>query len=614
MRFFAAATAVLLCIATPVLAAPDGLAEIDKQIAAELNRAKVPGAQVVLVEHGQVVFSKGYGFADVEKRIPVREDTVFRAGSISKSITSIAVMSLVEQKKLSLDAKLSDLAPEVHFVNPWEKSDPVRLVHLLEHTTGWPDVTTRVLAEDGTGWSVRRGVAFTMPEFVSRWAPGRFMVYNNAGPAVAGLIVEKASGQDFDSYVDAHVLRPMGMASADFALTPALKPHLAKSYAADGSVTPFQNIILPPAGSLNTNARQLAELVRFYLGRGSVDGRQVLSPQSVERIESSESNLASKDGFTMGYGLGNAPFPGPGIAFRGHNGDIDSFSAVYGYLVRCDCGYVLMDNGQAQANFDTPLSKLVEHYLTRGLKMNPPPAISVPDATLEAYAGVYRTITPPNNLLKPLVDLTSFARVAPDHGKLRIASLAGAADYAPATPHIFRRLDREEPSVAFEKHGGQVYKLTAFNAAERQPMWLAVIVALVAAILVLGTLGGLIGLIVWAIAAFRGRLRGGWLVRVMPLLSVAALLATVVLTMRVILGSNTTALTELATIGPYSLTILAASLLYPLFAAWGLWLAVRRQDASPAVRLYAGLMSAAMLALCIYMLPIGWIGMRSWTM
>jgi hypothetical protein len=358
--------------------------------------------------------------------------------------------------------------------------------------------------------------------------------------------------------------------------------------------------------------------VRFFLGRGTVDGKKILDPASVERIERSLSNLASKDTITENYGLGNAPFPGKGITFRGHNGQIDSFTSVYGYLVRCNCGYVLMANGGVSdgANFGTPMAALVEGYLTRGLTMTPPPTVAVADAALEKYAGIYRIVTPPNNLVKPFIDLLGFSRVTAAQGKLTIASLGGGAEYVPLSSRVFRRTDREQPSVAFEEEDGHVYKIAFLNAAEKQPLWLVALVALVAAILVLGTVGGIVGIVVWAVAAFRGRLhaRGGWMVRVAPLLSVVTLLVTAALVARVVAGSNTSALTQLATIGPYSLTIFAASLLYPLLALWSLWLAWRRIDASLAVRLYAGAMSAAMLALCAYMLPIGWIGLRSWTM
>jgi CubicO group peptidase (beta-lactamase class C family) len=208
---------------------------------------------------------------------------------------------------VSLEARLADLAPEVACVNPWENSDPVRLVNLLEHTTGWPDIGPRILTAEGKGWPLLKGVQASSFDFVSRWRPGYFPVYNNAGPAVAGFVIEKATGQSFDVYVRASVLRPMGMASADFDLPPALAAQMARSYEADGrEIVPVHHP--RPCGS-RLSARELAQLVRFYLGRGEVDGARILTEASVAgRASDRRSPRAS---VTNGYGLGDAPSPMP---------------------------------------------------------------------------------------------------------------------------------------------------------------------------------------------------------------------------------------------------------------------------------------------------------------
>lgn len=613
------AGALLLGLASPAFAddtkAPATVQELDKRLAAALKAANVPGAQVALIENGQITFVKAYGYADVAKKIPVTDDTVFRAGSISKSFTAIAIMTAVESHELSLDGKLAALAPDVKFVNPWEKTDPVRLVNLLEHTTGWPDISLRILNINEKDWSVLRGVQESSPEFVSRWKPGNFMVYNNAGPAVAAVILEKASGQSFEDYMNAHVLRPMGMASADFDLPPALAARIAKSYAPDGSITPYQYIILKPAGSLNTNARELAQLVRLMLGRGMVDGHQVLTPASVARIERSESNLGARDGFTLGYGLGNAPFPEPGVAFRGHNGQIDAFTAVEGYNTRCNCGYVLMANGDG-ADFGTPLSALVEGYLTRAMKMAPAPTVALPDAALEKYDGLYRAITPPNRLLRPFVEVLNLTHVKADRGKLKLFGLGGTSEYLPVSPHLFRRPDREAAGLAFVEDGGHFYKISAFNAEEKEPWWRAILIVTVLLLFVLGAIVTLVMAPVWIVLALMGRLRerGGLAMRLLPLASIATLLVTFGLTLTLVQGSGTSAIAALAGPTPYSLTILVCSILFPLFAAWGLWAGLRPGAAGWFPRAYLTTTSAALLALSIYAASIGWVGVRIWTM
>lgn len=614
-RYFALAALVLglpLSAAMADETAPPNIGQLDRQLGAMFKEGGIPGASFALIENGKVVFAKGYGYADIASKIPATADTPFRAGSISKSITSIAVMTLVEQHKLSLDAKLADLAPEVHFVNPWEKTNPVRLVNLLEHTTGWPDISTRVLAKDERSWSTLQGVQFTSREFVSRWKPGTFTVYNNAGPAVAGVALEKASGKTFDAYVRDTVLRPMGMATADFDLTPDLARRIAKSYIPDGTITPYQYIVLKPAGSLNVSARELAQLARFYLGRGTVDGRRILSPASVDRIERSESNLASKDGFTKAYALGNAIFPDSGPTFRGHNGSIDSFTSVMGYNRRSNSGYVLMANGGAGVDFATPIAHVVQAYLTRGLKMTSALAVKLSDADLQKYAGFYRVITPPNTLLRPYVEVLSLARVQAGEGRL----IVSGKDFFPVSAHVFRRFDREDPSLAFVEDDGNVYRVGAFNASVKEPLLLVVLLFLVGAVIVLGALFGIVMLVPWIVSSVRGRLaaRGGLLVRVAPLASIATFAVALALPIMAFSDSGASAVHQLADIGPYSLTVLVSSILAPLFALTGVILALRNSDAGWLIRGYAAKVSLALLMVTGYLAAIGWLPAMTWNM
>jgi CubicO group peptidase (beta-lactamase class C family) len=621
MKHFIAAAAAAFLVTSATFAddakAPATIRQLDARLGEMFRQGKIPGTSVAIIENGNVTFAKGYGFADVANKIPATADTPFRAGSISKSFTSIAIMTLVEQHKLSLDAKLADFAPEVHFVNPWEKTNPVRLANLLEHTTGWPDISTRVLAKDEKTWSVLQGVQFASSEFVSRWAPGRFTVYNNAGPAVAALALEKASGKPYDDFMRDNVMRPMGMATADYELSPYLASHISKSYAPDGSESPYENIVLRPAGSLNVSARELAQLARLYLGEGFVDGHRILSPQSVARIERSETNLAAKDGFIQAYALGNAIFPDSGPTFRGHNGSIDSFTSVMGYNRRCNCGYVMMANGGEGVDFATPVAHMVQTYLTRGTKMAPTPLVKLDAAALRRYAGFYRVITPPNNLLRPYVEILNFTRVQADGGKLSNGALLGSSsDYFPVSAHVFRRLDREDPGLAFVEDGGHIYKLSAFNASRMEPLWLVGAIVLVLGMCLLGAVIGILMLIPWIVFAVRGQLthRGGLFMRMAPLLSTAALGVTMALPLMVVTSSSEGAVHRLAEIGPYSLTILGASILFPLLAPAGLVLALRNDDARGIVRIYVALNSLALMTAAGYLACVGWIPMCSWTM
>ncbi|MCE9638629.1 MAG: beta-lactamase family protein, partial [Betaproteobacteria bacterium] len=543
--------------------------DLDRQLAKIFSDGAIPGASLALVENGQITFVKDYGLADKTKATPVTPDTVFRAASISKSLTGIAIMAAVQDGKLTLDGRLKELAPEVKFDNPWETTDPVRLVHLIEHTTGWPDISLRVLTTDGKGWTLLRGVQEASPEFISRWKPGRFAVYNNAGPAVAGVILEKATGLEFNAYMRERVLRPMGMATGDFELTPELAARLSKSYDADGAETPFQHIILGPAGSLDVTAKELAQLVRFFLGRGTVDGQQILTPESVARIERSESTLAARVGFApYGYGLGNTPFSDKGVTFRGHNGGIDSFTSVYGYSLATNSGYVLMANGGEGVDFAQPAAQLVQAYLARNATPTNEPTVSVDRAQLEKYAGVYRVITPSNTLTRPYQEILGLTWVQAGEGKL----ISSGRDFFPTSPHTFRREDRVAPSLAYTEDEGEIYRISAFNAAQKEPLWRVAVIVAVLGFLALGAAIAILMSPVWLISWFRGRLadRGGALVRFLPLLAVVALSVTFALPFGYLASGAIPAALQLAQPGPYAYTIFASSILFPLLAAIGL--------------------------------------------
>lgn len=591
---------------------PSTLQELDQRLAKMFSQRGIPGAALALVEDGKVVLLKGYGVADKASGAQVTPDTIFRAASISKSFTSIGIMQQVESGKLKLDARLADLAPEISFNNPWEQSDPVRLVHLLEHTTGWPDISTRVELQNGPGWSVRRGVEFASPEYVSRWRPGQFAVYANAGPAVAGYVLEKVAGQDFASYQRDHVLRPMGMANADFTLTPALAAKLARSYAPDGAATPYQHIVMPPSGSLATSARELSQLVLFFVGRGTVDGHRILSPQAVERIEHGEASLAARAGLDQGYGLGNFPLGEVGPSFRGHNGEIDSFTSVYGYSAVQGSGYVVLANGGEGVDFRTPITGLIQAYLSRKQVFAPAPLFPVEQGKLAALTGFYRNVTPAKDLMRPYAEVLGLSRVTLVDGGLRV----GGKPYLPTGQHTFRRADREAASLAFFVQDGETYLLSGgLGDRKREAAWRVAGYATAAGLALLGGVFGLLALPFWGVAAYRRTLqaKGGWTVRIMPLLAFASLCATFILPLIGISGGIGT-MAMLATPSLLSLPIFLCSVAFPLLAAAGLWHALRNQYASRLVRWHAGLTSAGILLVAGYALSIGWIGVRTWTM
>src|SRR5262245_30240763 len=181
---------------------------IDGIMVANLRDKHVAGATISVVKDGALLFAKGYGFADVAKRRPTDpERSLFRIGSTSKLFTWTAVMQLVEQGKLDLDA---DVNRYLDFKIPATFPQPITLRHIMTHTPGFEEDSRDLISDDSTTLiPLGRWLATHIPGRVR--PPGTFASYSNYATALAGYIVQRTSGTPWDDYIEQHVLAPLGM-------------------------------------------------------------------------------------------------------------------------------------------------------------------------------------------------------------------------------------------------------------------------------------------------------------------------------------------------------------------------------------------------------------------
>jgi len=164
-----------------------------------LKETKTPGAAVVIVSREKVDWLAGIGKADVAANKPVTDETLFRIGSTSKAFAALAALQLQEEGRLKLTDIVKQWVPDVAFTNPWEATNPMRLVHLMEHTSGFDDIHLREYAlNDPTPIALRDALIYGADSRISRWPPGDRMAYCNSGPAVLAAVIEKASGERFE--------------------------------------------------------------------------------------------------------------------------------------------------------------------------------------------------------------------------------------------------------------------------------------------------------------------------------------------------------------------------------------------------------------------------------
>src|SRR6267143_779306 len=380
---------------------PKTVEELQKAMKDVLDKERVPGAGVALVANGQLLWCGGIGEADSATKRPVSCDTQFRVGSISKTFVALALLKLQEDGRINLYARLQDVAPEIPFENRWEATHPVRIVNLLEHTAGFDDM------EPSEVYNVHDRYDFPLldvfkrfrkPQSV-RWPPGTRMSYSNPGNAIAGYLIEKTTGKPFDQYIRETFLRPMGMEHADYPFTDANKALLATAYEGNPSKPagyPF--IYLRPAGDLKASPGELAKLVQFLLRRGKAGDRQLVTTESILRMETPETTLAAKNGLRLGYGLCDYSSVQGGVVTHGHDGGIDGFISSYRYMPEQNWGYVILLNSGNSRQALQSLNHLAIDFLSKDFSKPQMAAINLPASELERFAGFYAPRAPRSQL------------------------------------------------------------------------------------------------------------------------------------------------------------------------------------------------------------------------
>jgi CubicO group peptidase (beta-lactamase class C family) len=286
-----ASTAAPAAEPVPVaLTAQDVNAWLDGYMGYALRTGDLAGAVVVVVKDGQVLTERGFGYADVAKRAAVDPKlTLFRPGSVSKLFTWTAVMQLVEQGKIDLDA---DVNQYLDFKIPSRDGKPVTMRNLMQHTAGFEEQVKGIMSDDPKSPGFEALLKQWVPERV--FAPGTTPAYSNYGASLAGYIVQRVSGESFDEYIEKHIFAPLDMKNSSFRqpLPANLEPQMSKGYPlASGPPKPFEIVGPAPAGSLASSGEDMAHFMIAHLQNGEYHGNRILKAETAEMMHNSPLTL-----------------------------------------------------------------------------------------------------------------------------------------------------------------------------------------------------------------------------------------------------------------------------------------------------------------------------------
>jgi len=347
----------------------DGL---DEFIIERMRRTRLPAVSLALTRGEEVVYSRGYGFRDLGRRLAASAHTVYGIGSVSKSFAALAILKLAEEGKLTTEDRVDRFLPLR--IQPF--GEPVLIRHLLTHTCGIPALGyAEAEIRSGQGTGGRYVALSSADDFVSwlngaeEWIearPGERWLYLNEGYILLGGIVEKLTGQSFAKYVREHILQPLEMKATGF-LGDDLGPDVAIPYITPTEGNPRAGEVLPmPIGSDGGLASSVLDMA-LYLQMFLRGGAPLIGPESYREMVSPRVNLphvpatysdASQGSYA--YGLMVQPFLGRTLI--GHGGSVLVYTAYAGYVPEEGLGVAILANGSGY-----PLAQLAQAALAWGL-------------------------------------------------------------------------------------------------------------------------------------------------------------------------------------------------------------------------------------------------------
>jgi len=447
----------------------DLTAFFDGLVPLQIERDDIAGAVVAVVRDGKVIFAKGYGYSDLKNKKPVSaEDTLFRCGSISKLFTWTAVMQLVQDGKINLDGDINQYL-DFKVAEPFGK--PITMRDLMTHTPGFEETIRDLITADQKNIpSLRDYLVNHEPKEI--FAPGTTGAYSNYGATLAGYIVQRVSGEDFDSYIERHIFGPLGMTHATFRqpLPKDLQPLMSEGYErASGGEKKFEIVTPFPAGSVAISALDITHFMMAHLQDGTYNGAQILNPETVKLMHTRQ---YAPDPRVNAMCLGFYEETRNGHRIIGHGGDTQYFHSDLHLILDANTGLFVSYNSAGRGDV-APRGPLFDKFLDRYFPYTPPATKPLATAAADArtVSGSYIPSRRSQTSIFYLFSLLGEAGVAPGKdGALVVADLKGIngqpIEWHETEPQVWRDASDAQNKIVFAKNSDGRWQIALGFPAE----------------------------------------------------------------------------------------------------------------------------------------------------
>ena len=438
---------------------------LDGMVPLQIAREDIAGVVITAVKDGRPFFAKGYGYSNVEKRIPVSpETTLFRPGSISKLFNWTGIMQQVELGKLDLDRDVNDY---LDFKIPPTFPKPITLRDIMTHTPGFEETVQELFVPTAANLT-------PLDQYLKEHLPVRIYppfttpAYSNYATSLAGYILQRVSGEPFDSYVERHIFQPLEMSHSTTRqpLPEPLQRLMSNGYdVASEPGKPFEFVDAAPAGSSSVTGADMQHFMIAHLQDGRYNGTQILRPETAKLMHTRQfSNLPEMNGMCLGFYEETRN----GHRIIGHAGDTQYFHSDLHLIVDAGVGFFISYNSAGKG--ETRAREAVWHaFLDRYFPYDPPAAPVQPTTAADArlVSGRYLISRRSETTILKVSNVLGETKVSSDSdGRITVDSIKDPSGQPKKLeeigPLMFRAV-HEQDRVGFKRdQTGQLVLVTDF--------------------------------------------------------------------------------------------------------------------------------------------------------
>lgn len=374
--------------------------KIDSTYMALIKKYKVVGLSLAVVTKDGIVYTNGYGYSDLVKKVKATDKTIYRIGSTTKSFTALSLMQLQEKKRLSTDSSIRAYLPELHMRGRFADRNPLYIRDILAHISGLPsDVSNGFFCDSPPDmkWLIAE-----LNKQEPAFPPNYVHSYSNIGYGLLGEVVARLNNTTYSNAVKESIFKPLNMTSSYIEQDPQLASGFSKAYVNSKEIKEPM-IRDQAAGLIHSNVLDMANYVRMYLNKGSFEGVKLVEPSSIdEMIKNRLGNLELYTSKNWGFGLytygaySRTGADSVAVTITGHGGDTYAFHTDMAFIPELGVGVVILTNSDKGA-YINEATRLLKLYLKNeksiqlnvAKKVKPQRPASWSTCTAEEIVGTY---------------------------------------------------------------------------------------------------------------------------------------------------------------------------------------------------------------------------------